>query len=214
MTETTNSLLGRCKENGCEYTIFGTTEDVQSADTFRDVRANTGIYRVGNNGFFARCSNGHKVFPVKRIKGTYSPDHKCDTRCLNARGWECTCSCGGANHGRGHAVAVVTASDVSKTVTRIERPQTESKHLGEVGKHITGEVVVQERRIVVTGDSELYIFHTVNGAHVIKWFAPDYANPQWEVGLTLKIRAKVKRHEDHERFGKSTIVTYVERIED
>jgi hypothetical protein len=35
----------------------------------------------------------------------YNPNgskHKCDSRCLNAKGGNCECSCGGANHGAGH----------------------------------------------------------------------------------------------------------------
>ena len=53
-----------------------------------------------------------RFFAVKRIKGTYSKDHKCDARCLNAKGHDCTCSCGGMNHGRGHVVTVTAAADV------------------------------------------------------------------------------------------------------
>ena len=126
MATTTNNYLGKCKE--CDYVIFATREDVQPAETFRDVLKGAGVFRVGNNGFFARCQSGHKVFPVKAIKGTYSEAHQCDSRCLNAKGWSCTCSCGGANHGRGHVATVVKASELPK--------QTERKHLGEVGKHI------------------------------------------------------------------------------
>ena len=35
----------------------------------------------------------------KPIKGTLSANHKCDSRCTNARGSDCECSCGGKNHG-------------------------------------------------------------------------------------------------------------------
>ncbi len=35
------------------------------------------------------------------IKGTYSPDRACDSRCQNAIGPSCDCQCGGANHGLG-----------------------------------------------------------------------------------------------------------------
>lgn len=34
-----------------------------------------------------------------KIKGTYNPNVKCDARCLNATGSDCSCACGGANHG-------------------------------------------------------------------------------------------------------------------
>lgn len=108
-TTQTQPLLGRCKE--CDYALFVAPETpTVNADGFKDVRGDGRAYRVGNEGFFSRCPNRHKVFVLKRIKGTYSPDHKCDSRCLNAKGHDCTCSCGGANHGRGHAITVVEAS--------------------------------------------------------------------------------------------------------
>jgi hypothetical protein len=31
-----------------------------------------------------------------------NPDHKCDPRCTGAKGHDCECSCGGANHGCDH----------------------------------------------------------------------------------------------------------------
>jgi len=108
MTETaTAPLLGRCKEKGCDFVLFlGDSADAVNVAGFREVKGNNRAYRVGNNGFFSRCPNNHKFFPMKRIKGKYSKDHKCDARCLNAKGNDCTCSCGGANHGRGYAVEV------------------------------------------------------------------------------------------------------------
>jgi hypothetical protein len=102
--------LGRCKHKGCDYALFVAPGQEVEAESFRDVKGDGRAYRVGNEGYFARCPNNHKFFVLKQIKGTYSPDHKCDARCLNAKGPECTCSCGGANHGAGHAVTVVEAS--------------------------------------------------------------------------------------------------------
>lgn len=114
-------LLGRCK--ACDYAIFATREDVKPADNLNEVKAGAGAYRV-NNGVVARCTNGHRVFPLKAVKGTYSEAHQCDARCLNAKGHNCTCSCGGANHGRGHAVAVVEASTITAPV---EDPATDKQ---------------------------------------------------------------------------------------
>lgn len=187
-------LLGRCAS--CDYAIFATRQDVKEASSLDEVKANTGAYRV-NGGVVARCDKGHRVFPLRAIKGTYSPDHQCDARCLNAKGHTCTCSCGGANHGRGHAVAVVSVTE-------------EPKHLGEVGKNITGEVTVTERRELP--NSVLFTFRAVNTNAILKWFAPSYAAPEWDQGNRLTIRGKVKKHEDHERFGKSTVITYVEEV--
>lgn len=107
---TTPPRLGRCKHKGCDYALFVAPGQEVDAQSFNDVKGDGRAYRVGNEGVFARCPNRHKFFVLKQIKGTYSPDHKCDSRCLNAKGPECTCSCGGANHGAGHAVTVVEAS--------------------------------------------------------------------------------------------------------
>jgi hypothetical protein len=118
MTDST-PLLGRCKE--CDFALFATREQVIDAASFKEVQQAGMPYRVGNNGHFARCPNRHKVFVLKGIKGTYSAEHKCDARCLNAKGHSCTCSCGGMNHGRGHASVVHEAGVV------IEAPATEKQ---------------------------------------------------------------------------------------
>jgi hypothetical protein len=48
-------------------------------------------YRIGTK----------ELLPVSRsIERPGNPsNHKCDARCLNARGFKCECSCGGKNHG-------------------------------------------------------------------------------------------------------------------
>jgi hypothetical protein len=228
-------LLGKCKE--CDYAIFATREDVQEATAASDVRKGTGVWRW-NNSWLARCSNGHKWFVCKAVKGTYSENHKCDARCLNAKGNDCTCSCGGANHGRGHAVTVVNAAElrpsgprlstgdkspldlvaeavkVEQKVKKIDYPvglRTDGKHLGEVGKHIRGEVTIA-RKLTVANGRVLYKFITEAGDN-IDWFVPADYDPDWPVRKTLTIRAKVKAHDSHERFGNSTVVIYVEEVE-
>jgi len=42
------------------------------------------------------------ALPVTRsiAYSTRPSRHRCDARCMNARGNNCECSCGGANHGR------------------------------------------------------------------------------------------------------------------
>lgn len=221
MAETTANFLGKCKEKGCDYVIFATGADVQQAEKFNEVRAGAGVFKVGNNGRFARCINGHKFFAVKLVKGTYSPDHKCDSRCLNAKGWSCTCSCGGANHGRGHVATIVKAAELTPAQvvretggsrSQIERAEPQNFFLGEVGQTIRGVVRVVRVSDVSNG-ARLYTFETRAGLF-IKWFAPSYADPQWESSAEYShtIRAKVKKHDD---FGglKSTVVTYVEEVE-
>lgn len=104
--------LGRCKD--CDFAIFATSEQIKQGESFKDVRANEPPVRIPNYGVYARCPQRHKAFMLRQIKGTYSKDHKCDSRCLNAKGHECTCSCGGVNHGRGYAVEIVAAETSSK----------------------------------------------------------------------------------------------------
>lgn len=135
-------LLGRCKQ--CDYALFATRDQVQSADSFKEVRAGMGPFRVGNEGNFARCPQGHKFFALKTVKGTYSADHKCDSRCLNAKGHSCTCSCGGANHGRGYAVTVTSAADVPA------EPMATDKQLGFL-RVLLNERVIPSRPADVLG---------------------------------------------------------------
>ena len=45
----------------------------------------------------------HGMIP-KPIKGRIVEHHACDSRCLNATGFNCNCACGGANHGKAHQV--------------------------------------------------------------------------------------------------------------
>jgi hypothetical protein len=108
---TPKPYLGRCKQAGCDYALFANADQIQSCEDWKGVVKGGAPMRVGNNGVFARCTNGHKVFMLRQIKGTYSEDHKCDSRCLNAKGHECTCSCGGLNHGRGYAIEHVHHAD-------------------------------------------------------------------------------------------------------
>jgi hypothetical protein len=95
-------------------------------------------------------------------------------------------------------------------------PRAHLEHVGEVGKHIKGEVTVERKRVAHPDgpDSTLviYTFAAANADAILTWFCPGQYDPEWSAGSTRTIRAKVKRHEDHERFGKSTIVTYVEEV--
>ena len=47
-----------------------------------------------------RRANGTRTQADRVIFYSLKPSrHKCDARCMNARGHNCECSCGGANHG-------------------------------------------------------------------------------------------------------------------
>lgn len=45
------------------------------------------------------CADCQKMMSFGALKAFVNPDHKCDARCTSARGHNCECSCGGANHG-------------------------------------------------------------------------------------------------------------------
>lgn len=216
--------LGRCKD--CDYTIFvADPSTVIDVDNFNEIKSDGRAYRVGsaylvgNNGYFARCPQRHRFFPLKQIKGTYSPDHKCDSRCLNARGHNCTCSCGGANHGRGYTVAHVveakTTSEMgyeSASSAAYPKRAYDPSHIGEVGKYIKGTATIATiYHGVGPYSNTIFAFHTDKG-DTIKWFAPESHAKDFQRGQTVTFRAKVKAHETHERFGKSTIVTYLEEV--
>lgn len=44
-----------------------------------------------------------EIIPItRRIAYADKPKlHICDARCMNAKGYNCECACGGANHGKG-----------------------------------------------------------------------------------------------------------------
>ncbi|MFZ3343347.1 MAG: hypothetical protein WA213_20890 [Terriglobales bacterium] len=49
------------------------------------------------------CSGCGKMMTPGMLNGFVRPDHKCNGACVNSRGPNCDCSCGGANHGKGWA---------------------------------------------------------------------------------------------------------------
>lgn len=48
------------------------------------------------------CRDCHRPTRGQAIRGRFSAAHRCDARCIYAKGPDCECSCGGANHGAGH----------------------------------------------------------------------------------------------------------------
>lgn len=256
MATESKPYLGRCKS--CDYAVFAAAEDVPDGLNYRDVLPG-GVCNVRGR-VFGRCNNGHRFFPLRQIEGTYSEDFKCDSRCLNAKGHKCRCSCGGLNHGRGHAVklqpvqahaAIVakepaafggrdfdeddfafhsprqggTIEDRSWSPIGIVNPQTNSikidvlatkGYLGAVAEKIYFDGELKEKREI--NNSILHVFIAYEdppetGEAKIEWWMPNYVNdPGFEVGKVYPLRAKVKRHDDTPRWGKVTVVTYLEEI--
>lgn len=56
----------------------------------------------GYNKFVGKLNDGTIVPVTRNISYSLRPSkHKCDGRCMNAKGHNCECACGGANHGKG-----------------------------------------------------------------------------------------------------------------
>lgn len=45
------------------------------------------------------CPECAATVRLQRLKGKLNAEHLCDARCTNAKGSNCECECGGANHG-------------------------------------------------------------------------------------------------------------------
>lgn len=46
-------------------------------------------------------------YKVSQVRGTYKADVRCNGKCTHAKGGDCTCSCGGKNHGTGLVLSEV-----------------------------------------------------------------------------------------------------------
>ena len=49
-----------------------------------------------------QCRSCQRPTSGQPIRGRFSAAHRCDARCIYAKGPDCECSCAGANHGIGH----------------------------------------------------------------------------------------------------------------
>lgn len=76
----TGNMLGRCSAKGCKHSTLepGT------------------LIGVGT------CPE-HGRYSLTEVIGAHVESVKCGARCTGAVGPACDCSCGGANHGTGHA---------------------------------------------------------------------------------------------------------------
>jgi hypothetical protein len=226
MSETVTNYLGRCPAKDCDYAFFATAEDVRTADDWSGVRVHVAARVDGGPRVWTRCP-AHRNFPLERVRGTFSEVHNCDSRCLNAKGTSCTCSCGGANHGRGHAATHTAVADPVQEATDaylapgsdmtgeeyVAAANAPATPLPAIGTTIRSNVAVSAKRTDVGQyNACLYTFKTDKGG-VVKWFAPSYCENFAEVGDTLTIRAEVKGH-DEWRGEHQVIVKNVKKVED
>lgn len=54
-------------------------------------------------GVVMKCKGCGAERESSPVKGTFSAKHICSAKCLASTGFSCECSCGGRNHGAGHA---------------------------------------------------------------------------------------------------------------
>jgi hypothetical protein len=80
---------------------------------------------LGTETTCPKCGDAHGI--GQRVKGTFTAC-PCDPRCTSARGHDCQCSCGGANHGRAWLVcdawnASAPTHSIVPTASRIPAAQ-------------------------------------------------------------------------------------------
>jgi len=63
---------------------------------------------ASEDGWCPSC--GERAWSAQRIEGFKVDTVPCDSRCTEAKGHKCDCSCGGANHGKGHLVCEAIAA--------------------------------------------------------------------------------------------------------
>jgi hypothetical protein len=66
-------------------------------------------------------------------------------------------------------------------------------------------VFLTEIRTPITGE--------LLGEAKVEWWMPNFVDdPGFEVGEVYKLKAKIKQHKDEARWGKTTVVTYLEQV--
>ncbi len=226
--DNTAHYLGRCH---CGFALRVEEGSAQTAERYRDMSTPGVPYRMGAQ-HYVRCPEGHKPFKLYRVEGEYSDKFQCDSRCENAKGHVCKCSCGGMNHGASYMVTpsvslepIVTTHDSPREIERLSTPvvtavEITDQHIGTVGEHVQFEGKLTDRREV--NGTILYIFTTdvrtpitgeLLGEAKVEWWKPDWMeDPAYVIGEVYKLDAKVKRHDDSPKWGKATVVTYLEEV--
>lgn len=94
---------GRCYR--CKRTVTRLLEErvLDAYDNYRHrryvSRAPIDLADANRTASETACPDCGATVRLKRLEGTHKPEVPCDARCTNAKGPNCECSCGGANHG-------------------------------------------------------------------------------------------------------------------
>ena len=91
-----------------EYPLGNRSNGFYRLDT-RGNRVDAGVWiqacgggrptEYGGDVEFGICPSCHRLMSYGQLKAFLNPECPCDARCTGARGHNCECSCGGANHG-------------------------------------------------------------------------------------------------------------------
>lgn len=93
----------RCSRKDCGKVVRGDISRKSNPHGGKDLLFVGGVQVAPWNGTLqAACPCGKGSLIGKRVTGRTS--HKaCGAKCTGATGFVCDCSCGGKNHGKGHA---------------------------------------------------------------------------------------------------------------
>lgn len=93
--------LARCKTCKAVHTRLWT---VTTTRTYRSDRcvaiSRSTAHAVAEQGPQSCCD---RLLSYRPVKGTRNAEIVCNAKCTGSKGWVCECSCGGKNHGAGHA---------------------------------------------------------------------------------------------------------------
>lgn len=106
-------VIYRCRVKGCKHTVrrvFTDTGTEWSRGRYAreytvygfvlDHRFKLWTQALRYDGIIEPCpEHGTAYLSGKPVKGSYSEARVCDSRCMGAKGPNCDCQCGGANHG-------------------------------------------------------------------------------------------------------------------
>lgn len=100
---TSTPAIVRCTVKGCRHVRrVELARSGSTGDRFGNVRqVSTTHDHIAATVDGACPDHGAVEVRVSPIRGTVT-DHECDSRCTSAKGPNCECSCGGANHGAAH----------------------------------------------------------------------------------------------------------------
>ena len=108
-TQETQRIIFQCKNKNCKHVWAYDYQISRRRSNFNRMEYVT-YYRdvdrkrlTSSDEYFTGCPVCHSKFIEGNVvKGTYSDKKACDSRCMNAKGADCDCSCAGKNHGINH----------------------------------------------------------------------------------------------------------------